>query len=152
MANGAKLRGELSVYRNCLGEPSPSAAICGACNSTADLVELRTPVRGITGAIFYRMDCRPHASPRFLWCVYAAIFVLVNSAYLAFAWEVLAQAEVQEKVSARTRQMTRVRSFMTLGMFVIAMVLSFKFPFWGFGLVACVLFAYLRPEASGGRS
>jgi uncharacterized membrane protein len=84
--------------------------------------------------------------------VYAAIFVLVNSAYLAFAWEVLAQAEVQEKVSARTRQMTRVRSFMTLGMFVIAMVLSFKFPFWGFGLVACVLFAYLRPEASGGRS
>jgi hypothetical protein len=41
---------------------------------------------------------------------------------------------------------------MTLGMFVIAMVLSFKFPFWGFGLVACVLFAYLRPEASGGRS
>jgi hypothetical protein len=38
---------------------------------------------------------------------------------------------------------------MTLGMFVIAMVLSFKFPFWGFGLVSCVLFAYLRPEASG---
>jgi uncharacterized membrane protein len=30
--------------------------------------------------------------------VYAAIFVLVNSACLAFAWEVLAQAEVQEKV------------------------------------------------------
>jgi hypothetical protein len=48
--------------------------------------------------------------------------------------------------------MTRVRSFMTLGMFVIAMVLSLKFPFWGFGLVSCVLFAYLRPEASGGRS
>lgn len=82
--------------------------------------------------------------------VYAAIFVLVNSAYLAFAWEVLAQAEVQAKVSARTRQMTRVRSFMTLGMFVIAMVLSLKF--WGFGLVSCVLFAYLRPEASGRRS
>ena len=48
---------QLFVYRDCLGEPSPSAAICGACNSTADLVELRTPVRGITGAIFYRMDC-----------------------------------------------------------------------------------------------
>ena len=37
--------------------PSPSVAICGACNATADLVELRTPVRGIASAIFYRMDC-----------------------------------------------------------------------------------------------
>jgi uncharacterized membrane protein len=84
--------------------------------------------------------------------VYAAIFVMVNSAYLAFVWEVLAQAEVQEKVSARMRQMTRVRSFVTLIFFVIAMVLSLKFPMWGFGLVSCVLFAYLRPEASGGHS
>jgi hypothetical protein len=84
--------------------------------------------------------------------VYAAIFVLVNSAYLAFAWEVLAQAEVQEKVSARMRQMTRIRSFVTLGMFLIAMVLSLKFPLWGFGLVSCVLFAYLRPGAAGGHS
>jgi uncharacterized membrane protein len=33
--------------------------------------------------------------------VYAAILVMVNSAYLAFVWEVLAQAEVQENVSAR---------------------------------------------------
>jgi uncharacterized membrane protein len=81
--------------------------------------------------------------------VYAAIFVLVNSAYLAFAWEVLAQAEVQEKTSARMRQTTRVRSFVTLGFFLIAVVLSLKFPLWGFGLVSCVLFAYLRPEVSG---
>jgi uncharacterized membrane protein len=84
--------------------------------------------------------------------VYAAIFVLVNSAYLAFAWEALAQAEVQEKTSARIRQTTRVRSFVTLGFFLIAVVLSLKFPLWGFGLVSCVLFAYLRPEVSGGRS
>jgi uncharacterized membrane protein len=81
--------------------------------------------------------------------VYAAIFVLVNSAYLAFAWEVLAQAEVQEKTSARIRQTTRVRSFVTLGFFLIAVVLSLKFPLWGFGLVSCVLFAYLRPEVFG---
>jgi uncharacterized membrane protein len=80
--------------------------------------------------------------------VYAAIFVLVNSAYVAFVWEVLAQAEVQEKVSARMRQITRVRSVVTLGIFVIAMVLSLKFPLWGFGLVSGVLFAYLRPEVS----
>jgi uncharacterized membrane protein len=64
--------------------------------------------------------------------MYAAIFVLVNSAYVAFVWEVLAQAEVQEKVSARMRQVTRVRSVVTLGFFVIAMILSLKFPLWGY--------------------
>jgi uncharacterized membrane protein len=80
---------------------------------------------------------------------YAGVFVLVNSAYLAFAWEVLAQAEVQETFSARMRQMTRARSFVTLGMFVVAAVVALKFPLWGFALVCCVLFAYLRPEAPG---
>jgi len=84
--------------------------------------------------------------------VYAAVFVMVNSAYVAFVWEVLAQAEVQKKVSARMRQVTRVRSVVTLGMFAIAMVLSIKFPLWGFGLVPCVLFNYLRPEASAEHS
>jgi uncharacterized membrane protein len=84
--------------------------------------------------------------------VYAAVFVMVNSAYVAFVWEVLAQAEVQKKVSARMQQVTRVRSVVTLVFFAIAMVVSLKFPLLGFGLVPCVLFAYLRPEASGGHS
>jgi uncharacterized membrane protein len=79
--------------------------------------------------------------------VYAGVFVLVNSAYLAFAWEVLAQAEAQEAVSARMRQMTRARSFVTLGMFVVATVVALEFPLWSFALICCVLFAYLRPEA-----
>jgi TMEM175 potassium channel family protein len=72
--------------------------------------------------------------------VYAAIFVLVNSAYLAFAWEVLAQAEVQEKVSARTRQMTRVRSFMTLGMLSLRWFCrsSFHSGALGWWLVSCL--------------
>ena len=59
--------------------------------------------------------------------VYAAVFVLVNLAYCAFVWEALAQAEVEE-VSARMRRITDTRSFLTLGMFVIAMLLSLKFP------------------------
>ena len=80
--------------------------------------------------------------------VYAAVFVMVNSAYVAFVWEVLAQVEVQKKVSPRMQQVTRVRSVVTLGIFAIAMVISVKFPLWGFGLVPCVLFAYLRPEDS----
>jgi hypothetical protein len=81
--------------------------------------------------------------------LYSGVFVLVNAAYLAFAWEALAQAEAQETVSKRVRQMTRARSFVTLGMFVVATVTALKFPMWGFALVCCVLFAYLRPEAPG---
>jgi uncharacterized membrane protein len=77
--------------------------------------------------------------------VYAAVFVLVNSAYVAFVWEVLAQAEVQNKVSLRMRRVTRVRSVVTLGMFSIATIVSLKFPVWGFVLVPCVLFVHLRP-------
>jgi len=84
--------------------------------------------------------------------VYAAVFVMVNSAYVAFVWEVLAQAEVQKRMSARMQRITRVRSVVTQGMFAIAAVLSLKFPLLGFGLVPCVLLAYLRPEASGGHS
>lgn len=80
--------------------------------------------------------------------VYAAVFVMVNSAYVAFVWEVLGQAEVQRKVSARMQQVTRVRSVMTLGGFAVAMVVSLKFPLLGFGLASSVLFAHLRPEAS----
>ena len=72
--------------------------------------------------------------------------MLVNFAYLAFAWEVLAQAEVQQSVSARMRQMIRARSFATLAMFVVAMVVSIWFPRWGFALICCILLAYLRPE------
>ena len=47
------------------------------------------------------------------------------------------------------RRITRARSLLTLGMFVIAMLLSLKFPLLGFGLVCCVLLVYLQPEAPG---
>jgi uncharacterized membrane protein len=90
-------------------------------------------------------DTRLAAVPVF---VYAAVFVLVNLAYRPFERESLAQAEVEE-ISARMRRITRARSLLTLGMFVIAMLLSLKFPLLGFGLVCCVLLVYLRPEAPG---
>jgi hypothetical protein len=48
------------------------------------------------------------------------VFVLVNSAYVAFVWEVLAQAEVQNKLSPRKRRVTRVRSVVTLGCLLAA--------------------------------
>ena len=59
----------------------------------------------------------------------------MNLAYCVFVWEVLAQAEVEE-VSARMRRITLTRSFLTLGMFVIATLLSLKSPWWGFGAAA----------------
>ena len=80
--------------------------------------------------------------------VYAAIFVLVNTAYFAFEYEALAQAQTLG-VSDRLRKITRARSVLTLGMFFIAMLVSLRFPWCGFGLVCCVLLAYLRPDAPG---
>ena len=77
--------------------------------------------------------------------VYATIFVLVNTAYCVFVWETLVQAKVEE-VSARMRRITLTRSFLTLGMFVIATLLSLKFPWCGFGAVCSVLLVYLWPE------
>lgn len=80
--------------------------------------------------------------------VYAAVFVLVNLAYLPFERHTLALAK-NEEISARARRIARVRSSLTLGTFVTAMLVSLKFPSWGFGLVCCALLVYLRPEPPG---
>ena len=77
--------------------------------------------------------------------VYAAVFVLVELAYLPFERHALAQADVGE-ISPRTRQIAKVRTFVALGIFVVAMLLSLKFPLMGFGLVCGALLLYLRPE------
>src|SRR5258707_10913884 len=52
--------------------------------------------------------------------VYAAVFVLVNLAYIPFEWHALASAPVEE-ISARTRRFAKVRSSVTLGTFIVAM-------------------------------
>jgi uncharacterized membrane protein len=80
--------------------------------------------------------------------VYAAVLVLVELAYLQFEGHVLAQVGVEE-LSHRARQFAKIRSFVALGIFASAMLLSLKFPFWGFGLVSCAVLLYLRPEPPG---
>ena len=80
--------------------------------------------------------------------VYAAVFVLVNLAYIPFEWHALASAPVEE-ISARTQRFTKIRSLLTLGTFVIAMLVALKFPSLGFWLICCALLVYLRPEALG---
>lgn len=78
----------------------------------------------------------------------AGVFVLVNLAYIPFEWRALAFAPA-EVISARTRRFAKARSSFTLAAFVIAMLVSLKAAFWGFGLVCCALLVYLRPEPFG---
>ena len=80
--------------------------------------------------------------------VYAAVFVMVNIAFLGYQQEALSQASDSE-VSPTTRRLTRVRALITLGIFATAACVSYWFPFAGFGLVCCVLLLYLRPQVPG---
>jgi uncharacterized membrane protein len=80
--------------------------------------------------------------------VYAAVFVMINIAFLGYQQEVLSQASEGE-VSRMTRRLTRVRALMTLGVFATAARVAYWFPLAGFGLVCCVLLIYLRPQVPG---
>jgi uncharacterized membrane protein len=77
--------------------------------------------------------------------VYAAVFVLVNVAYIPFEWHALSAAPIEE-ISLRTRGFAKVRSAATLGTFILAMLVSLLSSSWGFGLVCSALLFYLRPE------
>jgi len=79
---------------------------------------------------------------------YAAVFFLVELAYLEFERHVLAQAEVDE-IPYRTRRLVKLRSLVALGLFVTAMLVSLWFPWCGFGFVCCAVLLYLRPEPPG---
>jgi uncharacterized membrane protein len=79
----------------------------------------------------------------------AGIFVLVNGTYLAPFWQTFERTGERD-ISAQARRMMRLRSFLTLGAFTIAMVLSLKFPLYGLGLVCCCLIFYPRPDAPHG--
>lgn len=80
--------------------------------------------------------------------VYAAVFVLINIAFLGYQQEALSQASTSE-VSEKTRHLTRGRALITLGVFITAACVAYWHPLFGFGLVCCVLFIYLRPQVPG---
>lgn len=82
--------------------------------------------------------------------VYAAVFVLVELAYLQFEHHALTHA-VDADISHRTRRLARIRSLVALGLFLTAMPVSLKFPRCGFGFVCCAVLLYLRPEPAGRR-
>jgi uncharacterized membrane protein len=79
---------------------------------------------------------------------YAAVFVMVNMAFLGYQQEALSQASDSE-VSPTTRRFTRVRALVTLAIFVTAACVAYWSPWSGFGLVCCVLLIYLRPQVPG---
>jgi uncharacterized membrane protein len=71
-----------------------------------------------------------HATPRLIWWNFAHLFA-ISLVPVSTAWVAVTRfAAVPVAVYAA----------------VFAMVVSLKFPLLGFGLVPCVLFAYLRPE------
>ena len=79
---------------------------------------------------------------------YAAVFVMVNIAFLGYQQEALSQASDSE-VSPTIRRLTQVRALITLGAFVTAAFVAYWSPLSGFGLVCCVLLIYLRPQVPG---
>ena len=76
---------------------------------------------------------------------YAVVFVLIETAYIAFEGEALAQASGSDMTPA-LRRVTKIRSYMALGMFGTAAAISFLSALSGFALVCCVLFVYLSPH------
>ena len=76
---------------------------------------------------------------------YAAVFFLVNLAYIPFEWHALNSAPAGQ-IPARTLRFAKFRSVVTLGTLALAMLVALRFPAWGFALICCALLFHLRPE------
>lgn len=77
--------------------------------------------------------------------VYAAVFVLVNVTYLALGWEAV-DRPAREDVSQGTRRLLQMRSSITIGMFIAAVLVAIRWPVAAMGLVCLCLVGYLRPD------
>jgi uncharacterized membrane protein len=87
-------------------------------------------------------DTRIAAVPAF---VYAAVILMVNLGYHSLASQTLPRAgHEHEPPHFRRRALTR--SYVSMGLFATAMIVSLKLPWLGFTLVSVVLLTYIRPE------
>jgi uncharacterized membrane protein len=77
---------------------------------------------------------------------YAGVFVLVNATYLLLCMEAVDRPH-SEELPQRVREMMRVRSLVTLGIFSTAAVVALRFPIGGMALICICLAVYVRPEA-----
>ncbi|MBY2917790.1 TMEM175 family protein [Rhizobium leguminosarum] len=82
--------------------------------------------------------------------VYAAVFVLVNAAYLMFEREIFAQAEAGA-MPEPARRLARRRTLIGLAIFAVAGLVAPFVPLLGFFLICCALVLYLQPEIFNSR-
>ena len=78
--------------------------------------------------------------------MYALVFLMVNITYLILIWETIPSNTI-DAVTERVRRLLNIRCFITIGLFSIALILSFWWPLAGFIIICCCLLLYLRPEA-----
>lgn len=96
-------------------------------------------------ATAWMADSRLAATPV---AVYAAVFVAVDLAYLAFERAVIRQADLCE-FPLRAKRLARRRTMVTVTIFASAIPAALVVPWLGFGLICAALFLYLRPDAPG---
>jgi uncharacterized membrane protein len=77
---------------------------------------------------------------------YAAVFFLVNAAYICLIRELIERSPL-ERVSSTVRRSMRFRSTTTLGLFGVAALVALKYPLAGLGICICCLIVYLKPDA-----
>jgi uncharacterized membrane protein len=77
--------------------------------------------------------------------VYASVFVLVNITYLALCFKVVDRPS-HEDITERMRRLFRMRSFITIGGFVAAALVTLKWPVVAMVLICLCLIVYLRPD------
>ncbi|OBF87876.1 hypothetical protein A5791_18255 [Mycobacterium sp. 852002-51163_SCH5372311] len=77
--------------------------------------------------------------------LYASVFVLVNITYLALCWEAVDRPS-REDMPQRVRRLLRMRSFITIGVFLAAALVALKWPAIGMVLICVCLIGYLRPD------
>jgi uncharacterized membrane protein len=73
--------------------------------------------------------------------MYAAVFVLVNSTYVALCWEVI-DRPAHPDVTDSARRRLHMRSRISIGVFAVAAVIALWWP----AAALASLFAYVRPD------
>ncbi len=82
---------------------------------------------------------------------YASVFVVVNVTYLALCWEII-DRPANENITALMRRMLTMRSFVTIGVFVVAGFAAVEWPVVGMALICLCLIGYTRPDVPAGRA
>jgi hypothetical protein len=126
MAHCSELRRQLFIRGDYLGEPSSPFEICSRVTISAYLVELRPSFYGFACARNHCLDGGNKTGYGTVF-VYALVFVFVETAYVAFEKAALSQASDSD-ITPRLRRITRIRSYLALGMFSAATIVSYWSP------------------------